>query len=301
MRIGFIGLGRMGANMVRRLVQDGHEVVIYNRTPEKTTELATEHEAITTSFSIEELVDKLEAPRAVWVMVPAGDATEAQIAELLEHLQPGDTIIDGGNTNFHDDVRRHSALKDKGVQYVDAGTSGGVWGLQVGYCLMVGGDAEAVTPLVPIFTSLAPKDGYLHVGGPGAGHYVKMVHNGIEYGLMQAYAEGFEILHASDYPLDLAAISELWMQGSVVRSWLLELAGRAFRTNGQDLDDLKGYVSDSGEGRWTVQEAIDKDVPAPVITLSLLTRFRSRQDDTYAGKVLAALRNEFGGHAVKTD
>jgi 6-phosphogluconate dehydrogenase len=301
MRIGFIGLGRMGANMVRRLVQDGHEVVIYNRTPEKTTELATEHEAITTSFSIEELVDKLEAPRAVWVMVPAGDATEAQIAELLEHLQPGDTIIDGGNTNFHDDVRRHSALKDKGVHYVDAGTSGGVWGLQVGYCLMVGGDVEAVTPLVPIFTSLAPKDGYLHVGGPGAGHYVKMVHNGIEYGLMQAYAEGFEILHASDYPLDLAAISELWMQGSVVRSWLLELAGRAFRANGQDLDNLKGYVSDSGEGRWTVQEAIDKDVPAPVITLSLLTRFRSRQDDTYAGKVLAALRNEFGGHAVKTD
>jgi 6-phosphogluconate dehydrogenase len=291
----------MGANMVRRLVQDGHEVVIYNRTPEKTTELATEHEAITTSFSIEELVDKLEAPRAVWVMVPAGDATEAQIAELLEHLQPGDTIIDGGNTNFHDDVRRHSALKDKGVHYVDAGTSGGVWGLQVGYCLMVGGDVEAVTPLVPIFTSLAPKDGYLHVGGPGAGHYVKMVHNGIEYGLMQAYAEGFEILHASDYPLDLAAISELWMQGSVVRSWLLELAGRAFRANGQDLDNLKGYVSDSGEGRWTVQEAIDKDVPAPVITLSLLTRFRSRQDDTYAGKVLAALRNEFGGHAVKTD
>jgi 6-phosphogluconate dehydrogenase len=301
MRIGFIGLGRMGANMVRRLVQDGHEVVIYNRTPEKTTELATEHEAITTSFSIEELVDKLEAPRAVWVMVPAGDATEAQIAELLEHLQPGDTIIDGGNTNFHDDVRRHGALKDKGVHYVDAGTSGGVWGLQVGYCLMVGGDVEAVTPLVPIFTSLAPKDGYLHVGGPGAGHYVKMVHNGIEYGLMQAYAEGFEILHASDYPLDLAAISELWMQGSVVRSWLLELAGRAFRANGQDLDNLKGYVSDSGEGRWTVQEAIDKDVPAPVITLSLLTRFRSRQDDTYAGKVLAALRNEFGGHAVKTD
>jgi 6-phosphogluconate dehydrogenase len=301
MRIGFIGLGRMGANMVRRLVQDGHEVVIYNRTPEKTTELATEHEAITTSFSIEELVDKLEAPRAVWVMVPAGDATEAQIAELLEHLQPGDTIIDGGNTNFHDDVRRHGALKDKGVHYVDAGTSGGVWGLQVGYCLMVGGDVEAVTPLVPIFTSLAPKDGYLHVGGPGAGHYVKMVHNGIEYGLMQAYAEGFEILHASDYPLDLAAISELWMQGSVVRSWLLELAGRAFRANGQDLENLKGYVSDSGEGRWTVQEAIDKDVPAPVITLSLLTRFRSRQDDTYAGKVLAALRNEFGGHAVKTD
>jgi 6-phosphogluconate dehydrogenase len=301
MRIGFIGLGRMGANMVRRLVRDGHEIVIYNRTPEKTQELAAEHEGARPASSIEELVGMLQAPRAVWVMVPAGDATEAQIDELLEHLSPGDTIIDGGNTNFHDDVRRHAALTSKGIHYVDAGTSGGIWGLQVGYCLMVGGDAEAVTPLEPIFRTLAPENGYMHVGGPGAGHYVKMVHNGIEYGLMQAYAEGFEILHASDYDLDLAAISELWMQGSVVRSWLLELAGRAFRANGQDLEHLKGYVSDSGEGRWTVQEAIDHDVPAPVITLSLLTRFRSRQDDSYSGKVLAALRNEFGGHAVKTE
>ena len=299
MRIGFIGLGRMGANMVRRLVRDGHEVVVYNRTPEKTTEIAGE--GATASYSIAELVSKLEKPRAVWVMVPAGDATEAQITELLEHLEAGDTIIDGGNTNFHDDVRRHTELAAKGIHYVDAGTSGGIWGLQVGYCLMVGGDAEAVTPLEPIFTSLAPKDGYLHIGGPGSGHYVKMVHNGIEYGLMQAYAEGFEIMHASDYDLDLAAISELWMQGSVVRSWLLELAGRAFRANGPDLEHLKGFVADSGEGRWTVQEAIDHDVPAPVITLSLLTRFRSRQDDSYGAKVLAAMRNEFGGHAVKTD
>ena len=299
MRIGFIGLGRMGANMVRRLVRDGHEIVVYNRTPEKTTEIATE--GATPSYSIAELVSKLEKPRAVWVMVPAGDATEAQIDELLEHLEPGDTIIDGGNTNFHDDVRRHAALAAKGIHYVDAGTSGGIWGLQVGYCLMVGGDPEAVTPLEPIFTSLAPKDGYLHIGGPGSGHYVKMVHNGIEYGLMQAYAEGFEIMHASDYDLDLAGISELWMQGSVVRSWLLELAGRAFRANGPGLDHLKGFVADSGEGRWTVQEAIDHDVPAPVITLSLLTRFRSRQDDSYGAKVLAALRNEFGGHAVKTE
>ncbi len=234
-------------------------------------------------------------------MVPAGDATEAQIHELLEHLEPGDTIIDGGNTNFHDDVRRHADLAAKGIRYVDAGTSGGVWGLQVGYCLMVGGDAEAVTRLEPIFRSLAPESGYLHVGGPGAGHYVKMVHNGIEYGLMQAYAEGFEIMHAGDYELDLGAISELWMQGSVVRSWLLELLGNAFKSNGQDLEHLKGWVADSGEGRWTVQEAIDHDVPAPVITLSLLTRFRSRQDDSYGGKVLAALRNEFGGHAVKTE
>jgi 6-phosphogluconate dehydrogenase len=299
MRIGFIGLGRMGANMVRRLVRDGHEIVAYNRTPEKTAEIAGE--GAIASYSIAELVGKLDKPRTVWLMVPAGDATEAQIAELLDHLEPGDTIVDGGNTNFHDDVRRHGELAAKGIHYVDAGVSGGVWGLQVGYCLMVGGEDAVVTPLEPIFKTLAPENGYLHVGGPGAGHYVKMVHNGIEYGLMQAYAEGFEIMHASDYHLDLAAISELWMQGSVVRSWLLELAGRAFRANGQDLPHLKGYVEDSGEGRWTIQEAIDHDVPAPVITLSLLNRFRSRQDDSYGAKVLAALRNEFGGHAVKTE
>ena len=299
MRIGFVGLGRMGANMVRRLLRDGHEVVAYNRTPEKTKEIAGE--GATAAFSIAELVDSLEKPRAVWIMVPAGDATEAQIEELLEHLEAGDTIIDGGNTNFHDDQRRQRDLAAKGINYVDAGTSGGIWGLQVGYCLMVGGEKEAVEPLEPIFTTLAPEGGYLHVGGPGAGHYVKMVHNGIEYGLMQAYAEGFEIMHASSYDLDLAGISELWMQGSVVRSWLLELAGRAFKANGADLEHIKGYVEDSGEGRWTVQEAIDHDVPAPVITLSLLTRFRSRQDDSFGAKVLAALRNEFGGHAVKTE
>ena len=299
MQIGFVGLGRMGANMVRRLLRDGHEVVAYNRTPEKTKEIAGE--GAIAAFSIEELVSKLTAPRAVWVMVPAGDATEAQISELLEHLQPGDTIIDGGNTNFHDDQRRHTELAAKGIRYVDAGTSGGIWGLQVGYCLMVGGDREAVEPLEPLFLSLAPEGGYLHIGGPGSGHYVKMVHNGIEYGLMQAYAEGFEIMHASEYTLDLAAIADLWMQGSVVRSWLLELAARAFKANGPDLEHIKGYVEDSGEGRWTVQDAIDHDVPAPIITLSLLTRFRSRQDDSYGAKVLAALRNEFGGHAVKTE
>ena len=299
MQIGFVGLGRMGANMVRRLLRDGHEVVAYNRTPEKTKEIAGE--GAVPAFSIEELVSKLTAPRTVWIMVPAGDATEGQIADLLEHLEKGDTIVDGGNTNFHDDQRRQPDLKARGINYIDAGTSGGIWGLQVGYCLMVGGDREAVEPLEPIFKSLAPEGGYLHVGGPGAGHYVKMVHNGIEYGLMQAYAEGFEIMHAASYELDLAAISELWMQGSVVRSWLLELLGRAFKANGKDLEHIKGWVADSGEGRWTVQEAIDHDVPAPVITLSLLTRFRSRQDDTYTGKVLAALRNEFGGHAVKAE
>ena len=297
MRIGFIGLGRMGANMVRRLLRNGHEIVAYNRTAEKTKEIAGE--GAEAAFSIEELVSKLEKPRAVWIMVPAGDATEAQIEELLEHLEPGDTIIDGGNTNFHDDQRRHPALKDKGIDYVDAGVSGGIWGLRNGFCLMVGGEPEPVGRLEPVFLSLAPEGGYLHVGGPGAGHYVKMVHNGIEYGLMQAYAEGFEIMHASDYELDLQAISKLWNRGSVVRSWLLELMETALEKD-QDLSHLKGWVADSGEGRWTVQEAIDRDVPAPIITLSLQMRFRSRQDDSYGAKVLAALRNEFGGHAVKT-
>jgi len=233
-------------------------------------------------------------------MVPAGDATEAMIDELLTLLEPGDTIVDGGNSNFHDSVRRHAMVAAHGVNFVDAGVSGGIWGLKIGYCLMVGGEPEPVQRLEPIFRSLAPTDGYLHAGGPGAGHYVKMVHNGIEYGLMQSYAEGFEILHASDFKLDLAAIADLWNHGSVVRSWLLELAASAFSQD-QDLTHLRGWVADSGEGRWTVQEAIDKDVPAPVITLSLLNRFRSRQDDSYQAKVLAALRNEFGGHPVKTE
>jgi 6-phosphogluconate dehydrogenase len=299
MRIGFIGLGRMGSNMVRRLLRDGHEIVAYNRTPEKTKEIAGE--GAEAAFTIAELVEKLEKPRTAWIMVPAGDATEAQIQELLQHLEPGDTIVDGGNTNFHDDVRRHKMLAEKGIRYVDAGVSGGIWGLKIGFCLMVGGDRDAVAPLEPVFRSLAPQDGYLHTGGPGSGHYVKMVHNGIEYGLMQAYAEGFEIMHASDYGLDLTSIADLWGHGSVVRSWLLELAADAFRKNGPDLEHLKGWVADSGEGRWTVQEAIDRDVPAPIITLSLQARFRSRQEESYGGKVLAALRNEFGGHEVKTE
>ena len=298
MKIGFIGLGRMGSNMVRRLLRDGHQVVAYNRTAEKTREIAGE--GAEPAFSLDELVAKLEPPRAVWIMVPAGDATEAQIEDLMALLAPGDTIVDGGNTNFHDDQRRHPALKAQGVNYVDAGVSGGIWGLANGFCLMVGGEPQPVGSLEPIFRALAPAGGYLHVGGPGAGHYVKMVHNGIEYGMMQAYAEGFEILHASQYALDLHGIAAMWNHGSVVRSWLLELAERAFRDN-QELAHLKGWVADSGEGRWTVQEAIDRDVPAPVITLSLLMRLRSRQDDSYAARVLAALRNEFGGHAVKTE
>jgi 6-phosphogluconate dehydrogenase len=298
MRIGFIGLGRMGANMVRRLVRDGHEVVAFNRTPEKTREIMTE--GAEGAFSVAELVAGLPAPRAVWIMVPAGDATEAMLDELMGVLEPGDTIIDGGNTNFHDDVRRHAKVGAKGLKYVDAGTSGGVWGLQNGYCLMVGGDSDAVEPLEPIFRTLAPADGYAHVGGPGAGHYVKMVHNGIEYGLMQAYAEGFEILHASDYKLDLGQIAGIWRYGSVVRSWLLELLVDAL-AKGQDFPGVKGWVADSGEGRWTILEAMEHDVPAPIITLSLQARLRSRQDESYGAKVLAALRNEFGGHAIKTE
>jgi 6-phosphogluconate dehydrogenase len=298
MDLGFIGLGRMGANMVRRLVLDKHHVVAYNRTAEKTREIMTE--GVDGAFSLAEMVGRLSRPRAVWVMVPAGDATEAMIDELLTLLEPGDTIVDGGNSNFHDSVRRHAKVAAHGLRFVDAGVSGGIWGLQVGYCLMVGGEPEPVKHLEPIFRSLAPAGGYLHAGGPGAGHYVKMVHNGIEYGLMQSYAEGFEILHASDFKLDLAAIADLWNHGSVVRSWLLELAASAFAQD-QDLMQLRGWVADSGEGRWTVQEAIDKDVPAPVITLALLNRFRSRQDDSYQAKVLAALRNEFGGHPVKTE
>jgi 6-phosphogluconate dehydrogenase len=298
MRIGFIGLGRMGANMVRRLVRDGHEVVAFNRTPEKTREIMTE--GAEGAFSVAELVAGLPAPRAVWIMVPAGDATEAMLDELMGVLEPGDTIIDGGNTNFHDDVRRHAKVGAKGLKYVDVGTSGGVWGLQNGYCLMVGGDSDAVEPLEPIFRTLAPADGYAHVGGPGAGHYVKMVHNGIEYGLMQAYAEGFEILHASDYKLDLGQIAGIWRYGSVVRSWLLELLVDAL-AKGQDFPGVKGWVADSGEGRWTVLEAMEHDVPAPIITLSLQARLRSRQDESYGAKVLAALRNEFGGHAIKTE
>ena len=298
MELGFVGLGRMGANMVRRLLLDKHHIVAYNRTAEKTREIMSE--GADGAFSLAELVGKLEKPRAVWVMVPSGDATESMIDDLLKLLEPGDTIVDGGNSNFHDSVRRHSMSAERGVGFVDAGVSGGTWGLKDGYCLMVGGQAEPVMRLEPIFRSLAPEGGYLHAGGPGAGHYVKMIHNGIEYGLMQAYAEGFEILHASDYKLDLAGIADLWMHGSVVRSWLLELAVSAFSED-QDLPHLKGWVADSGEGRWTVQEAMDKDVPAPVITLSLLNRFRSRQDDSYQARVLAALRNEFGGHPVKTE
>jgi len=298
-QLGMIGLGRMGGNIVRRLMQHGHTSVVYDVNPENVALLAKE--GATPSKSLAHMVEQMPKPRAVWVMLPAGEITAQTISELSDLLEAGDILIDGGNSNFHDTIRRHEKLAGHGIHFIDAGTSGGVWGLENGYCMMVGGDAAPVKALEPIFITLAPKDGYMHCGGSGAGHYVKMVHNGIEYGMMQSYAEGFEILAKSRYQLDLAKVSDLWMQGSVVRSWLLELAARAFRAEGSDLKGIKGWVADSGEGRWTVQEAIDLDVPAPLITLSLLTRFRSRQDDSYSAKVLAALRNQFGGHSVKSE
>src|SRR6188768_833541 len=290
----------MGGNMARRLHNAGHRVVAYNRSFEKTQEIMGE--GLDGAEHPEQIVAMLSAPRIVWLMVPAGDATEQTMEEFAALLSPGDTIVDGGNSNFKDSKRRHELLKGRGLHFVDAGISGGVWGLVNGYGTMVGGEPDAVKALEPIFTSLAPSDGgYVYCGPPGAGHYTKMVHNGIEYGLMQAYAEGFDIMHASEYPLDLGAIAKAWQHGTVIRSWLLELAGLAFEQNGTDLADIKGWVADSGEGRWTVQDAIDHDVPAPIITLSLLARFGSRQDESYSAKVLAALRNQFGGHAVKTD
>jgi 6-phosphogluconate dehydrogenase len=297
MDVGMIGLGRMGSNMVRRLQQHGHRVVVHNRSPEPIDELASE--GAVPAYTLEELVDQLEAPRVVWMMVPAGQPVDDQIAALKPLLEPGDILIDGGNSKFSDTIARAEKLKADSLHLIDAGTSGGIWGLEVGYCLMVGGDNEAVSHVEPAFKSLAPEGGYLHVGPSGAGHYVKMIHNGIEYGMMAAYAEGFEILHESRYDLDLHAISNLWNNGSVVRSWLLELAALAFEED-PDLDKLRGYVGDSGEGRWTVMESIDLDVAAPVIYMSLASRFLSRKEDTFGNKVLAALRQQFGGHAVKS-
>ena len=299
MDLAIVGLGRMGGNMARRLHLAGHRVVAFNRSPDKTQEIVAE--GLEGAFTPQDVIKALPSPRIVWLMVPAGAATEATMEEFAALLAPGDTIVDGGNSNFHDSKRRHALLKERGIRFVDAGISGGVWGLQNGYGTMVGGDREDVAPLEPIFRALAPEGGYIHCGPSGSGHYTKMVHNGIEYGLMQAYAEGFEILHASEYPLDLEAVAKAWNYGTVIRSWLLELAGLAFEQHGGGLDDLKGWVADSGEGRWTVQEAMDLDVPAPIITLSLQTRFRSRQDESYGAKVLAALRQQFGGHAVKSE
>jgi 6-phosphogluconate dehydrogenase len=265
---------------------------------EDAVKAAVEHGAARAD-SLQELVSKLEAPRNVWIMVPAGDPTQQTIETLLGLLSEGDMIVDGGNSKWTESVARHAQCAEHGVHFVDVGTSGGVWGLEVGYCMMVGGDQEPVDRLSPILDVLAPPDGWSRMGGPGSGHYVKMVHNGIEYGLMQAYAEGFELLHKSEYGLDMAQIANLWGQGSVVRSWLLELAARAFDADGNDLSELEGYVNDSGEGRWTLESGIDHDVPMPALTAALFARFSSRGNADYTARLLAALRNQFGGHAVK--
>ena len=296
MELGFVGLGKMGMNMVTRLQQGQHRVVAYDRAPEIVRQ--AENKGCVGASSLGDLISKLAAPRAVWVMVPSGAPTEETVQAIAALLQPGDTIIDGGNTRFHDDTRRAAELKKKGIHYVDVGTSGGIWGLTVGYCLMVGGEKETVQRLTPIFKTLAPEQGWAHMGTHGAGHYVKMVHNGIEYSMMQGYAEGFELMAKSEYGLDLGKIADVWMHGSVVRSWLLELAVGALQQDPK-LEKLKGYVQDSGEGRWMIQDAIDKDVPVPTLTAALFTRFRSRQEESFAEKMLAALRNAFGGHSVR--
>ena len=297
MQLAMIGLGKMGGNMTERLMRDGHQVVVFDRSPEVVQKYAAL--GAIGAGSPSEVTRKMTAPRVVWIMVPAGKPVDDTICALLPGLFKGDIIIDGGNSNFRDTMRRAAELEQKGINFVDSGTSGGIWGLENGYCLMIGATQEAYSVCEPIFKSLAQPEGYAHMGPPGSGHYVKMVHNGIEYGNLQAYAEGYEILHASkDFKLDLHKIAHVWNHGSVVRSWLNELAEIAFERD-PNLDALKGYIEDSGEGRWTVQEAIDLDVPAPVITLSLLVRLRSRQTDSFGAKVIAALRNEFGGHAVK--
>jgi 6-phosphogluconate dehydrogenase len=297
MQLAMIGLGRMGGNMSERLMRDGHKMVVFDRSAEAIQKYVAL--GATGAATAPEVVSKLTAPRVVWIMVPAGKPVDDTIAALVPAMSKGDVIIDGGNSNFHDTMRRAKELEQKGIHFVDSGTSGGIWGLENGYCLMIGASPEAFALCEPIFKSLAPSDGYGHMGPPGSGHYVKMIHNGVEYGMLQAYAEGYEILHASkDFQLDLHKIAGVWNHGSVVRSWINELAEIAFQRDA-NLDQLKGFVEDSGEGRWTVQEAIDLDVPAPVITLSLLARLRSRQADSFGGKVIAALRNEFGGHAVK--
>ncbi len=297
MKIAMIGLGRMGMNMVRRLLKRGHEVVAYNRTPQKTDKIA--REGATAAYTLPEIAEKLTPPRVVWLMLPAGPAIDEHLLELKEILAPGDIVIEGGNTYFKDDIRRAKYLAEKEICFMDAGVSGGIWGLEIGYCLMIGGPGDIFQILEPLFKSLAPPKGYLHCGPIGAGHFVKMVHNGIEYGMMQAYGEGFQILEASPYAdkLNYADIAHLWNQGSVVRSWLLELAEAAFSKNAK-LADIRGIVEDSGEGRWTVNQAIETGVSAPVITLSLMNRFRSKEGESFSDKVVAALRREFGGHSV---
>jgi len=286
-QLGMVGLGRMGANMTARLDREGHDVKTYDPN------------VASTAGTLEELRDQLDAPRTFWLMVPSGKVTEDSFQSLVSLAAAGDTIVDGGNSNFRDSQRRYAEAKERGVHFVDVGTSGGIWGLKEGYCLMVGGDDEPVARLEPALLSLAPPGGYAHVGPSGAGHFVKMVHNGIEYGLMQAYAEGFDVMEHSEFDLDLHEIAGIWRYGSVVRSWLLELLHNAFEVEGSHLEKIQGYVEDSGEGRWTIAEAIAEDIPVPVITAALFARFASREDESFAAKVTAALRNQFGGHAVK--
>ena len=305
MQIGFIGLGKMGGNMVTRIRRDSdNEVVAFDFSADA-VKAAEEHGA-TGADSLEEMVAKLQPPRAVWIMVPAGKPTEETIDKLLGLFSEGDMIIDGGNSKWTDSINRHAKCAERGVHFVDVGTSGGIWGLEIGYCMMVGGEEEAVDRLVPVLDVLAPPPtdkepiGWARTGGPGAGHFVKMIHNGIEYGLMQAYAEGFELLHKSEYGLDVERIAKLWGNGSVIRSWLLELAARAFEADGNDLEDLEGWVDDSGEGRWTLDAGIGHDTPMPTLAAALFARFSSRGAGDYSAKVVAALRNQFGGHAVKT-
>jgi 6-phosphogluconate dehydrogenase len=298
MELGMIGLGRMGANMTERLVLGGHRVISYDRSPEAIQRVVDK--GALGAHSLADFVQQLSSPRAIWLMVPSGEPVDSTIAQLLPNLSEGDVLLDGGNSNYHDSLRRADKLKALNIHFIDVGTSGGVWGLTVGYCMMIGGDPEPVERLTPIFKTLAPQDGFLHVGPTGAGHFAKMIHNGVEYGMLQAYGEGFELLKASQFGFDLAKISHLWNQGGVVRSWLLELAEDAFHKDPQ-LASIRGYVDDSGEGRWAVQEAIDKSVPAPVLMASLFARFASRQENSFSAKVIAALRNEFGGHAVKKE
>jgi 6-phosphogluconate dehydrogenase len=298
MELGMIGLGRMGANMAERLVRNGHRVISYDRSAEAIQRVVDKGAA--GAHSLADLIKQLAAPRTIWLMVPSGDPVDQTIEQLLPQLTRDDVIVDGGNSNYKDSIRRAEKLKPQGIHFVDAGTSGGIWGLQLGYCMMVGGEREVVGRLEPLFLALAPQGGYAHVGPNGSGHFVKMIHNGIEYGMLQAYGEGFELLKASPFNLDLGNIAHLWNQGSVVRSWLLELAESAFAKDPQ-LASIRGYVEDSGEGRWTVEEAVEREVPAPVLMLSLFARFASRQEDSFSGKVIAALRNEFGGHAVKKE
>ena len=294
MRIGMVGLGRMGANMTKRLIDHGHEVVATDRNPEAVAKI--KEDGAEPADDLEALVAQLEKPRAVWLMVPSGDPTRSTIGRLADLLDEGDTVIDGGNSRYTDSQAAAATLRENGIKFVDAGVSGGVWGLKIGYCLMVGGDDDAVKPLEPIFTALAPEDGYAHVGPSGAGHFVKMVHNGIEYGMLQAYAEGFALMEAAEeLDLDLYKIASLWNHGSVVRSWLLELTQLALKEP-EEFMRIKGYVQDSGEGRWTVEEAIERAVSAPVITASLFARFSSRDDEKFAARIVAALRNQFGGH-----